>query len=96
MHISDGVLPFAVTIGGYAASAGLAAWSARSIHSRKLPKVAVVTSAFLWPPWCTSLLAPPARTCCCRGLPGPCWDRLLFWPLAWPCCFKACCFSSAG
>jgi len=46
MHISDGVLPFAVTIGGYAASAGLAAWSARRIHSRDLPKVAVVTSAF--------------------------------------------------
>ena len=46
MHISDGVLPLAVTIGGYAASAGLAAWSARRIHSRDLPKVAVVTSAF--------------------------------------------------
>jgi len=46
MHISDGVLPVAVTIGGYAASAGLAAWSARRIHTRNLPKVAVVTSAF--------------------------------------------------
>jgi cobalt/nickel transport system permease protein len=46
MHISDGVLPVAVTIGGYAASAGLAAWSARRIHNRDLPKVAVVTSAF--------------------------------------------------
>jgi cobalt/nickel transport system permease protein len=46
MHISDGVLPVAVTIGGYAASAGLAAWSARRIHTRDLPKVAVVTSAF--------------------------------------------------
>jgi cobalt/nickel transport system permease protein len=46
MHISDGVLPLAVTIGGYAASAGIAAWSARRIHSRDLPKVAVVTSAF--------------------------------------------------
>lgn len=46
MHISDGVLPVAVTIGGYAVSAGLAAWSARRIHNRDLPKVAVVTSAF--------------------------------------------------
>ncbi len=46
MHISDGVLPVAVTIGGYAVSAGLAAWSARRIHTRELPKVAVVTSAF--------------------------------------------------
>ena len=45
MHISDGVLPVAVMIGGYAASAGLAAWSARRIHSRELPKVAVVASA---------------------------------------------------
>jgi cobalt/nickel transport system permease protein len=46
MHISDGVLPVAVTIGGYAVSAGLAAWSARRIHNRDLPKVAVITSAF--------------------------------------------------
>ncbi len=46
MHISDGVLPVAVAIGGYAASAGLAAWSARRIYTRELPKVAVVTSAF--------------------------------------------------
>ncbi|MCF8093258.1 MAG: cobalt transporter CbiM [Desulfotignum sp.] len=46
MHISDGVLPLSVTLGGYAVSAGLAAWSARRIHSRDLPKVAVVTSAF--------------------------------------------------
>ncbi|MCF8125342.1 MAG: energy-coupling factor ABC transporter permease, partial [Desulfotignum sp.] len=36
MHISDGVLPLSVTLGGYAVSAGLAAWSARRIHSRDL------------------------------------------------------------
>ena len=46
MHISDGVLPLTVTIGGYVASAGLAAWSARRTSSEDLPKVAVVTAAF--------------------------------------------------
>ncbi|WP_373499786.1 cobalt transporter CbiM [Desulfococcus sp.] len=46
MHISDGVLPISVTIGGYAASAALAAWSARRTRNEELPKVAVVTAAF--------------------------------------------------
>jgi cobalt/nickel transport system permease protein len=46
MHISDGVLPLSVTIGGYAASAAIAAWSARRTRSEELPKVAVVTAAF--------------------------------------------------
>lgn len=46
MHISDGVLPLSVTVGGYAASAALAAWSARRTLSEALPKVAVVTAAF--------------------------------------------------
>ncbi len=46
MHISDGVLPLSVTVGGYAASAAIAAWSARRTRSEELPKVAVVTAAF--------------------------------------------------
>ncbi|MFH2063572.1 MAG: cobalt transporter CbiM [Pseudomonadota bacterium] len=46
MHISDGVLPLSVTIGGYAAGAVLTAWSARRTRSEDLPKVAVVTAAF--------------------------------------------------
>lgn len=46
MHISDGVLPLSVTIGGYAASAALAAWSAHRTHSEEMPKLAVVTAAF--------------------------------------------------
>lgn len=46
MHISDGVLPISITIGGYAASAALAAWSARKTNSDDLPKLAVVTAAF--------------------------------------------------
>ncbi|MFW6081641.1 MAG: cobalt transporter CbiM [Desulfosalsimonas sp.] len=46
MHISDGVLPVSVTIAGYAASAALAARSARRTGNDELPKVAVVTAAF--------------------------------------------------
>jgi ABC-type Co2+ transport system permease subunit len=38
MHISDGVLPLTVTIGGYVASAGLATWSVRRTSSEDLPK----------------------------------------------------------
>lgn len=46
MHISDGVLPISVTIGGYAASAALVAWSARRTNNEELPKLAVMTAAF--------------------------------------------------
>jgi cobalt/nickel transport system permease protein len=46
MHISDGVLPISVTIGGYAVSAALAAWSARRTRNEELPKLAVMTAAF--------------------------------------------------
>lgn len=46
MHISDGVLPLPVTIGGYLASGALVVWSARRTSSEELPKLAVVTAAF--------------------------------------------------
>ncbi len=46
MHISDGVLPTSVAIGGYAASLVILAWSVRKARPEDLPKTAVVTSAF--------------------------------------------------
>ena len=46
MHISDGVLPLSVTLGGYAAGAALTAWSARRSNSDEMPKLAVMTAAF--------------------------------------------------
>jgi cobalt/nickel transport system permease protein len=46
MHISDGVLPVSVTLGGYAAAAVLTVWSARRTDSRDLPRLAVMTAAF--------------------------------------------------
>lgn len=46
MHISDGVLPVSVAIGGYVASAGLTIWSARRARSEEMPKLAVMTAAF--------------------------------------------------
>jgi cobalt/nickel transport system permease protein len=46
MHISDGVLPLSVTIGGYVASGALAAWSAHKTQSEEMPKLAVMTAAF--------------------------------------------------
>ncbi|MFH1153463.1 MAG: cobalt transporter CbiM [Pseudomonadota bacterium] len=46
MHISDGVLPISVTLGGYIISGGLVAWSARRTRSQDLPKLAVMTAAF--------------------------------------------------
>ncbi len=46
MHLSDGVLPTAVTLGGFAAAAAAAAWSLRRTRAEDLPKVAVVTSSF--------------------------------------------------
>ncbi len=46
MHISDGVLPTAITIAAYGISFAGAAWSLRRIKNEDLPKIAVVTSAF--------------------------------------------------
>lgn len=46
MHISDGVLPVSVAIGGFVASAGLTIWSARRARSEEMPKLAVMTAAF--------------------------------------------------
>jgi cobalt/nickel transport system permease protein len=46
MHISDGVLPISVTVGGYAVSAALTAFSAHRTRTEDLPKLAVVTAAF--------------------------------------------------
>ncbi|MFP5213322.1 MAG: cobalt transporter CbiM [Acidobacteriota bacterium] len=46
MHISDGVLPTPVIIGGLVASAAILSWSARKTSADDLPKLAVVTSAF--------------------------------------------------
>jgi cobalt/nickel transport system permease protein len=46
MHISDGVLPTAVSVGSYLVGAGLVAWSAHRTQTEELPKVAVVSAAF--------------------------------------------------
>jgi len=46
MHISDGVLPIAISLGGYAAGLAVAVWSAKKTRPEDLPKMAVVTSAF--------------------------------------------------
>jgi len=46
MHISDGVLPTAVALGCYAASAVICTWSVKRTRSEDLPKVAVLTAAF--------------------------------------------------
>lgn len=47
MHISDGVLSAPVWIGGYAATAGIIAATIKRIKVDNMPKVAVMTSAFL-------------------------------------------------
>lgn len=47
MHISDGVLSTPVWIGGYAATAGIIAATIKRIKVDNMPKVAVMTSAFL-------------------------------------------------
>ncbi len=46
MHISDGVLPISMTVGGYVAAAALVAWSTSRTRSEDLPKLAVMTAAF--------------------------------------------------
>ena len=46
MHISDGVLPTSVSIGGYAIAVSIVALSVRKMRMDEVPKVSVVTAAF--------------------------------------------------
>jgi cobalt/nickel transport system permease protein len=46
MHISDGVLPTSVALGGFAASLAITVWSARKTNPEDFPRIAVVTSGF--------------------------------------------------
>jgi len=46
MHISDGILPPAIWIGGYVVAGGIAAVNLRRMDVDDMPKVAVVTASF--------------------------------------------------
>ncbi len=46
MHISDGVLPLALSVSAYAGTAVGVALSVKALRQEEIPKVAVVTSAF--------------------------------------------------
>ena len=46
MHISDGILPPAIWIGGCVVTAGISAVSLRKMDADDVPKVAVVTASF--------------------------------------------------
>jgi cobalt/nickel transport system permease protein len=46
MHISDGLLPGSVCLGGYVVTAGLTAWSLRQVSDRDVPRLAIMTSTF--------------------------------------------------
>jgi cobalt/nickel transport system permease protein len=70
MHISDGVLPLSVTIGGYAASAALTAWSARRTRTEQMPKLAVMTAAFFVASLISVPLGPTSVHLLIPGLTG--------------------------
>lgn len=46
MHISDGILSPAISIGGYALTVAISAWCVRRVGTQELPKISVVTSSF--------------------------------------------------
>ena len=52
MHLSDGILPGPVLVGGFVTAAALARWGAAGLRDEELPRVAVFTAAF----FCASLL----------------------------------------
>ncbi len=55
MHLMDGVVTAPYIVGGYAAAAGLCAWSAYKIRDEEIPRIAVFTAAF----FCASLIHFP-------------------------------------
>lgn len=52
MHLSDGILPGPVLVGGFVTAAALARWGAAGLRDEEIPRVAVFTAAF----FCASLL----------------------------------------
>jgi cobalt/nickel transport system permease protein len=52
VHLSDGILPAPVLVGGFVTAAALARWGAAGLRDEEIPRVAVFTAAF----FCASLL----------------------------------------
>lgn len=52
MHLSDGILPGPILVGGFVTAAALARWGAARMHDAEIPRVAVFTAAF----FCASLI----------------------------------------
>ena len=63
MHISDGVLPTAVSMAAYALTAAGIGLSLKTIRQDDLPKVAVVTSSFFVASLIHLPLGRPRSTC---------------------------------
>jgi cobalt/nickel transport system permease protein len=52
MHLSDGILPAPLLVGGFAVAGALSVWGARALREEETPRVAVLTAAF----FCASLV----------------------------------------
>jgi cobalt/nickel transport system permease protein len=52
MHLSDGILPAPILVGGFVVAGAMAYWGARGLREEETPRVAVLTAAF----FCASLV----------------------------------------
>lgn len=52
MHLSDGILPAPILVGGFAAAGAMGWWGARGLREEETPRVAVLTATF----FCASLV----------------------------------------
>ena len=80
MHISDGVLPNSICIGGYLATIGISAVCIKSkMVPQELPKIAVVTSVFFVASLISVPLGPTSVHLILAGLVG-----VILGPMAFP------------
>jgi len=79
MHIPDGILPAAVTIGGYATAAGITALTLRKYKREDIPKVSLLTAAFFVASWIHIPIPPTSVHLVLNGLMG-----VVLGPMAFP------------
>ena len=71
MHISDGVLPSSICIGGYIAAVGISALCIKcKMDAKEIPKIAVITSVFFVASLISIPLGPTSVHLILTGLVG--------------------------
>lgn len=96
MHISDGVLPAPVWVGGYLVTAGITAVTMKKMRTEEMPRMAVMTSAFFVASLVHIPLGPTSVHLILNGLAGILLGPLSFISILIGLAFQALLFQHGG